>query len=636
MLRKLKRFWNRPERLSSKARRKSAGRKWRNNLNRTVELGLESLEPRWVLAAGMLDSTFNPGGTPPGVLDSDLTGGLGVDDGQAVAMQTIAGNTKILVAGIIQTTGSALQQNFGVARYNLDGTLDTSFGVSGLATIDFALSQDNAFDMVVDSLGRIIVVGSASIPTSAIGVARLTVNGALDNSFSGDGKATAEPAGVGGTYTPRGVALQSDGKIVVVGTRQAVGLNTQNFLTVRFEDDGDLDTTFNGTGAVQTDFSSGTGRDNAFAVAIQSDGKIIVGGSAQPGGTGLPVGFGLVRYETNGTLDTTFDGDGKVFTDITGPGANNDTINAIVIQSDGRIVVAGQTAAVDLSDAVMARYTDTGALDTATFNSAGPQAGVLRVHITSREQLEGLVMQPDGKFVASGFATTQIGFSPNPVINDDQLLVMRVLSSGVLDTTFNGSGMNVLNRSVGTNTLERFMDVALQPDGKIVAAGRNANDFVVARYDSGLVVRTISGPAAVDEGATYTLTLNDADPTVTSWTINWGDSVEVVPGNPTSANHVYADGLANYTISASVTNSAGPGQPAGNTVAVTVDNVAPTLTISGAASLDEAAVYTLNLSSSDPGTDTITSWTINWGDATEVVSGNPASVDHTYADGDAN
>ena len=112
------------------------------------------------------------------------------------------------------------------------------------------------------------------------------------------------------------------------------------------------------------------------------------------------------------------------------------------------------------------------------------------------------------------------------------------------------------------------------------------------------------------------------------WTINWGDSIEVVSGNPASVSHTYADGDVNYVITASATDEDGT-FAAGSTVAVAVHNVAPTLAISGAASVDEGSSYTLNLSSSDPGTDSIAQWTIDWGDSVEVVTGNPTSVTHT-------
>ena len=149
---------------------------------------------------------------------------------------------------------------------------------------------------------------------------------------------------------------------------------------------------------------------------------------------------------------------------------------------------------------------------------------------------------------------------------------------------------------------------------------------------------TISGDATVNEGALYTLELDSSDPgadTIDHWTITWGDGSlpETLSGDPASATHTYADGPNNYEISATATDEDGT-YNAGNTVAVAVNNVAPTLTLSGAATVDEGSLYTLTLSSSDPGTDTIASWSINWGDGpAEVLTGNPASATHTYADG---
>jgi hypothetical protein len=148
----------------------------------------------------------------------------------------------------------------------------------------------------------------------------------------------------------------------------------------------------------------------------------------------------------------------------------------------------------------------------------------------------------------------------------------------------------------------------------------------------------LSGAAQVDEGSQYTLNLSSFDPgadTITQWTIDWGDGVQVVMGSPTSVMHTYADGETNYTITATATDEDGT-FAAGNSVSVLVRNVAPTLTLAGNSSVDEGSLYTLNLTSFDPGADTITHWTINWGDSIELVTGNPLSVTHTYADGSQN
>jgi photosystem II stability/assembly factor-like uncharacterized protein len=155
----------------------------------------------------------------------------------------------------------------------------------------------------------------------------------------------------------------------------------------------------------------------------------------------------------------------------------------------------------------------------------------------------------------------------------------------------------------------------------------------------------ISGASSIVEAATYTLGLSgtypitDADgDKILNWTITWGDgTVQTVLGNPSQVTHVYADGPASYTISATATDDLST-YNAGNTVAVNVLVVAPTLTISGASSIAEGSTYTLTLAGSYPATepdgDTIASWTINWGDGTvQTVSGNPSSVTHVYVSG---
>ncbi len=145
----------------------------------------------------------------------------------------------------------------------------------------------------------------------------------------------------------------------------------------------------------------------------------------------------------------------------------------------------------------------------------------------------------------------------------------------------------------------------------------------------------ISGPASVSERSAYTLTLSASDPghTISSWSITWGDgATQTVTGNPTSVQHAYATGPASHTISATATNDVST-YPAGNSLAVSVTHVPPVLAISGGSSVAERSAYTLSLSASDPG-HAISSWSINWGDGTmQTVTGNPASVQHTYAAG---
>jgi uncharacterized delta-60 repeat protein len=628
MARKLM-FWQSRRQNSSKGRH-------RVPLRDTI-LGLEQLEGRRLLSAGNLDPTFNPSGTPQGVLVADF--GF-VETGQSVSVQA---DGKVLIAGTIDSFTS---QDFGVARFLANGQLDTTFGtgdsdgVDGLATADFFGGQDIAYDMITDSLGRILVVGQgrSSTGSSGVAVARFDTNGNLDSSFGTGGKFLQSISGF--VVEPRGVALQNDGKLVVTGNMRTGSSSTFNFLTARINPNGGMDTSFGGLGYVMTDFNSNL--DQAYDVAVQSDGKIVVGGTVTTAGLRQ---FGLARYNVNGTLDTAADGidtqefgvGGRVRTNVIGlegPFPTSDTIWAMAVQGDGKIVVAGNTSNGDISDAIVARYNVDGSLDT-SFNAAGSQAGVLTVNVSTRDFAEGLTIQPDGDYVVVGSSTTVTGVFPNPVTSDDGLMVIRVLeSTGELDTSFGTGGVSVTNL-VGGNTNEVLRDVAIQPDGKIVTGGVYGTDFVMARYESGLAqAPSIGGDADVDEGAAYTLSLLSSDPTTSQWTINWGDSVQIVSGNPGTVTHTFADGNANYTISATATTDTGT-FAAGNTVDVSVLNVAPTLALSGAATVDEGSPYTLDLSSFDPGDDTITSWTIHWGDGSQTVAGNPTSVAHTYADGDA-
>lgn len=154
---------------------------------------------------------------------------------------------------------------------------------------------------------------------------------------------------------------------------------------------------------------------------------------------------------------------------------------------------------------------------------------------------------------------------------------------------------------------------------------------------------TLSGASTVTEGGSYTLSLsalyvNDPDgDAIHSWIVTWGDgAIQTVVGNPPSVTHVYGDGPASYTISATASDDDGS-YTASNTVTVSVTTVAPTLTLSGASTVTVGAVYTLNLSAvytNDPDGDAIQSWTVTWGDGeAQTVIGNPSSVTHVYTTG---
>jgi uncharacterized delta-60 repeat protein len=176
-----------------------------------------------------------------------------------------------------------------LARYDVDGSLDTSFSGDGMVKFDLTGDEDYAVDVAIQADGRIVAVGGAgsggSNPT--FGLVRLAADGTLDGTFSGDGKLTTDFTDK--TDWAAAVAIQADGRIVAAGESGNGGSNSK-FALARYNTDGSLDTTFSGDGKVGANFTSG--RDAAFGMKIQTDGKIVAaGGAGEPNTT-----FAVARF----------------------------------------------------------------------------------------------------------------------------------------------------------------------------------------------------------------------------------------------------------------------------------------------------------------------------------------------------
>ena len=280
--------------------------------------------------------------------------------------------------------------------------------------------------------------------------------GDLDLTFGGTGKVTTT---FGSGDYGQSVALQSDGKIV------AAGYSSGDFALVRYNADGTLDTTFAGTGKVTTDF--GIGDAVGYNVAVQNDNKIVVAGSFY---NGSDEDFALARYLSNGSLDTSFNGTGKVTTAFA---SSDDRGQSVAVQSDGKIVVAGYAYGIgNYAVFALARYNANGSLDT-SFGSGGK----VTTAIASDAQGASMVVQSDGKIVVAGYAYT---------IGGSQVFALaRYLSNGSLDTDFGNGGTVTTSFGYGA----RGYSVAVQSDGKIVVAGESslpANNpgFALARYNA--------------------------------------------------------------------------------------------------------------------------------------------------------
>ncbi|KJY31239.1 DUF11 domain-containing protein [Streptomyces katrae] len=343
------------------------------------------------------------------------------------------------------------------------GDLDPAFDGDGKVVTDFGGGgYDESRGMVIQADGKIVTVGT-TVPAaggySDFALARYNPDGSLDPTFNGDGDndGRIQTDLRGGDDVADAVAVQSDGKLVVAGYSSepdAAG----SFTVARFNPDGSLDTSFDGDGSTFTDFGT-AGPQEAFGIAIQAGGAIVAAGTS---GTDVAV----ARYNAvDGSLDTGFDGDGKVITGFAGGSA---TAYDVTLQSDNKIVIAGRAGynyPSNDSDFALARYNPNGSLDT-TFDGDGR----VTTAFAGPDVANGVKIQPDGKIVTAGSS----GF--------DFALARYNGADGSLDTGFDGDGK--VTTDFGTNTLDGAADLALQTDGRIVAAGISEADFGVARYNT--------------------------------------------------------------------------------------------------------------------------------------------------------
>ncbi|PYE52999.1 delta-60 repeat domain-containing protein [Deinococcus yavapaiensis] len=393
--------------------------------------------------SGLLDTTFGTGGkvtTPVGT---------STDDARTLVMQP---DGKLVAAGY---TFNGSNFDFALVRYNSNGTLDTTFGSGGKITTPIGTSHDVAFALVVQSDGKLVAAGYTSNGTNDdFALVRYNSNGSLDTTFGTNGKVTTD-FGMSADFA-YALVVQPDGKLVAAGATYN-GSNSDLAL-VRYNSNGSLDTTFGTSGKVTTPI--GTSDDQAHALVMQPDGKLVAAGQASNGSNN---DFALVRYNSNGTLDTTFGSGGKITTTSYG------IAHALVMQSDGKLIAAGETYNGSTYDFALVRYNSNGTLDT-TFGANGkvtPPVG------TSQDRAYALVMQPDGKLVAAGYASNGTNYD---------FALVRYNSNGTLDTTFGTNGK--VTTDFGMSGGIAFA-LVVQSDGKLVAAGYSYSptyDFALVRY----------------------------------------------------------------------------------------------------------------------------------------------------------
>ncbi len=346
----------------------------------------------------------------------------------------------------LKTDSLLFEPNNLVFGWQERGNLDTTFGVNGKTTAKFSLNEHKATDSFIQPDRKIVVVGNT---TYSMLVARFNEDGSFDTNFGDNGKVTIsnQPE----VYVESAV-LQSDGKIVMVCSK------FPNYIVLfRLNANGSFDTSF-GVDGVTSYYQDGIYRASA---KLQTDGKIVVGSWSYSLGS-------VVRFSSNGTLDQTFGENGAASVSF--------TVNDLAIQNDGKIIAAGQKRYLGVEDFAVSRLNSDGTLDL----DFGTEGTTVTDFDNKKDTISSVTIQEDGKIVVGGYNDNAGEFS---------FALARYNQNGYLDLNFNSTGKVVTQVFRG-----RIFSVALQPDGKIIAAGEAFNHFGVIRYNADGTIDTFSEP----------------------------------------------------------------------------------------------------------------------------------------------
>jgi uncharacterized delta-60 repeat protein len=383
---------------------------------------------------GDLDPTFGSGGKVTTSIGSQLSGA------SAVVVQP---DRKIVVGGA-QGPPTYDAWGFGLARFNRDGTLDETFGSSGKVTMPFGTSGEIE-GLALQPDHKIVAAGwTFTAPGEDFALARFNPDGSLDPSFGDGGKVTTDFTTIDEVHA---IVVQPDGKIVVAGQVLA------NYALARYRPDGSLDPSFGSGGKVLSSIQGDQGPlGGASALVLQRDGKLVAVGGVYLDSKHQ---FGAVRFNTDGSLDTTFGSDGIAHA-VVGSGPWNHP-NAVSLQADGKIVAAGFGEDTNgANDWGLARWNRDGTLD----QSFG-QGGV--VVTKSASFAAAVAVQPNGKIVTAGDS-----YSPDGSL----VTLVRYLANGDLDLGFGKDG--IVTTAYGKDAYNYGEGLALQPDGKILVTGTSA------------------------------------------------------------------------------------------------------------------------------------------------------------------
>ncbi|MBA3581315.1 MAG: hypothetical protein H0W44_02560 [Gammaproteobacteria bacterium] len=416
----------------------------------------------------------------PGSLDTSFgAGGVLVSPTSAPSNRVFANATAVVPNGKLVTAGrSMFPNNFAVfTRHNSNGTLDATFGGTGelFVTPSITVSNARVEAVVVQPDGKVIGAGygrNALNTKSFVWILRLNVNGSLDSSFGVNGHQLFYPIDDASSVHVSAVGLQADGKIVVAGSSSPVSVS--DGLLVRLNSNGSLDTSFDGDGIAWKNL----GDDESFYnLALQADGKIIaVGGGYNSDGN---YGGLVARFNADGSVDNSFGSNGVVIT-LTSLGQDSE-FYGVTIQPDGKIVAGGWFDGPDDRDTFVVRFNSNGSLDT-SFGVLGRFEADLNGSGGDDQISRALALQPDSKIVAAADF-------------NGPMAALRLNANGSRDVSFGANGVATTN--IGNNNGSHAYALAVQPDGKIVAAGYY-NDPLVGGNRRFALVRYLANDANND------------------------------------------------------------------------------------------------------------------------------------------
>jgi uncharacterized delta-60 repeat protein len=423
-----------------------------------------------VISTAKLDPVFSG----DGLLSTPI--GTGDDKARAVAVDV---NGNLVIVGYSAIAGNVT--DFAVIRVRPDGILDTSFSSDGKLTTSFT-GKDEAHGVAIQTDGKILVVGTSNADVASdIALVRYNTDGSLDSTFGTTGKVSTN---IQANDDGAGIALGADGKIYVVGTSNTSG-TAGNFNLLRYNSNGTLDSTFGSSGIASVTGFNG----NATSLVAQADGKILVAGSVW---NGANYDVGVARFNTDGTLDSSFSDDGTHTIGWTVPAAaTNDSANAIALQTDGKIVLAGDaytnTDGFHARDGLLIRLNANGTIDT----GFGGGDGIVDLHQTYFDSFSAVLVQADGKVIVGGEVRLRLG----------EALLARFNSDGTLDTSFDSDG--ILSSAFGDGP-SSIQAMTFSPNGQLVAAGDSNTgtyDFGSMQFGTGM----LSAMALAGQAYNYTI-----------------------------------------------------------------------------------------------------------------------------------